>query len=166
MKLDSVAVPAEEVLSVVTCVQHFVREPDFTQRSFFTENGLALLNAAISSSGEVSSQANYNPWSGLKVHSKRAAIRELSQSYEVVMGRRRGRNNNLERLYAVACTSSDIASEVGSQAGVVKISEVVEEGSVVLGSKPVPSGESKLCSILKSAKRVREKTPFAFASSP
>ena len=67
--------------------------------------GWLCLTAAISSSGEVSSQANYNPWSSLKVHSKRAVIRELSQSYEVVMGRRRGRNNNLERLYAVACTS-------------------------------------------------------------
>ena len=86
--MNSVTLPSAEVLSAVTCVQHFVREPMFTQRSFFTENGVAMLNSAIASASSVCTQVSYNPWSSLKHHSNRSVASELSASYEVVIGRR------------------------------------------------------------------------------
>ena len=62
--------------------------------------------------------------------------------------------------------SSDMASDVGSQAGVVRISETVEEGQVKLGKRTTPVSSPKLASILKSAKRDRAAVQFSLASSP
>ena len=83
-----------------------------------------------------------------------------------MIGRRRKRGSNLERLFTVAETTSDIASDVGSQVGAVRISEFVEEGSVTLGARVSPPVSSNLTSILKKAKQDRAVKRFAVGSSP
>ena len=164
--LSDIVLPESDVLSAISCVQHFVKDAHFSRRSFFTEKGVESLREAISSSGNVRTQTNYNPWALLKVRSTRAVVGDLSSCHEKVLRQRRGRSANLERLFRGSGPSSDMASDVSSQAGVVRISETVEEGRVTLGKSTTPVSSPKLASILKSAKRDRAAVQFSLASSP
>ena len=47
VSLDGVAMDHEKVKGAVACVQDFVRHPSFTQRSFFSETGIGMLNSAV-----------------------------------------------------------------------------------------------------------------------
>ena len=69
--LSDIVLPESDVLSAISCVQHFVKDAHFSRRSFFTEKGVESLREAISSSGNVRTQTNYNPWALLKVRSTR-----------------------------------------------------------------------------------------------
>ena len=68
----------------------------------------------------------------------------MSSCHEKVLKQRRGRSANLERLFRGAGVSSDMASDVGSQAGVVRISGTVEEGQVKLGKRTIPVSSAKI----------------------
>ena len=51
--LSGIVLPESDVLSAITCVQHFVRDAHFSRRSCFTEKGVESLRQAISSSSSV-----------------------------------------------------------------------------------------------------------------
>ena len=63
INLDRVAINKEEVRGVLLCVQDFVRSPDFTQRNFFSETGLAMLSESVAIADSISSSPVYAPWS-------------------------------------------------------------------------------------------------------
>ena len=53
VSLDGVAIDHEKVKGTVACVQDFVRRPLFTQRNFFSETGISMLNTAVTAADAV-----------------------------------------------------------------------------------------------------------------
>ena len=47
----------------ITCVQDFVRDPFFTQKSFFSERGVAMLKDAVAVADSVIVSEKFKPWS-------------------------------------------------------------------------------------------------------
>ena len=65
--LDGVAIDHEKVKGAVACVQDFVRHPLFTQRSFFSETGISMLNTAVTAADAVRNSDRYDPWGAIGV---------------------------------------------------------------------------------------------------
>ena len=63
VNLHRVAMREEVVRGVLLCVQDFVRDPVFTQLSFFSETGVAMLFEAAAISDSILSSPFYAPWS-------------------------------------------------------------------------------------------------------
>ena len=63
ISLDRVAISRYAVEEVITCVQDFVRDASFTQRSFFSVSGVAMLQDAVAAADSVSVSEENNPWS-------------------------------------------------------------------------------------------------------
>ena len=53
INLDRVTIDRRAIDSAVCCVQSFVRDPLFTQRDFFTDNGISMLRSAVNVAGSV-----------------------------------------------------------------------------------------------------------------
>ena len=53
VSLDGVAIDHEQVTGAVAYVQDFVRHPLITQRSFFSETGISMLNIAVTAADAV-----------------------------------------------------------------------------------------------------------------
>ena len=62
VSLDGVAIDHEKVRGAVACVQYFVRHHIFTQRSFFCETGIIMLNTAVTAADAVQFSARFDPW--------------------------------------------------------------------------------------------------------
>ena len=45
----------------IACVQSFVRSPRFTQRDFFSDNGITLLVSAVNAAGSMRDQSTCEP---------------------------------------------------------------------------------------------------------
>ena len=128
VNLDRVAIPENIVRGVLLCVQDFVRDPVFTQRSFFSETGVEVLSEAAAISDSITSSSVYVPWSTVESESSVRSIRDLKTCFEKVLERRRVVKDTSEQWYRLGAErpSSD---ESSSQCG-VRISTVVEEGQV------------------------------------
>ena len=126
--LDWVAIPENTVRGVLLCVQDFVRDPVFTQRSFFSETGVEMLSEAAAISNSITRSSVYVPWSALESESSARIISDLKTCFEKVLERRRMVKDTSEhwyRLGAVRPSSGESSSQYG-----VRISTVVEEGQV------------------------------------
>ena len=53
VSLDWVAIDHEKVKGAVACVQDFVCHPSFTQRNFFSESGISMLNTPVTAADAV-----------------------------------------------------------------------------------------------------------------
>ena len=53
VRLDGIALDRRVVEKSVACIQHFVRSLGFTQRDFFSDNGINLLVSAVNAAGLV-----------------------------------------------------------------------------------------------------------------
>ena len=62
VSLNHVAIKEEEVRGILLCVQDFIRVPHFTQRSFFSESGLAMLCESVAIANSITSSPVYAPW--------------------------------------------------------------------------------------------------------
>ena len=51
-----------KVRGAVACVQDFVRHPLFTQRNYFSETGISMLNTAVTVADAVRNSAKFDPW--------------------------------------------------------------------------------------------------------
>ena len=67
VSLDGVAIDHEKVKKAVACVQDFVRHPLFTQRNFFSETGISMLNTAVTAADAVQNSARFDPWGAIGV---------------------------------------------------------------------------------------------------
>ena len=61
INLDRVAVSREAVEGGINCVQEFVRNPLFTQKSFFSDSGIAMLKDAVAVTDNVIVSEDFNP---------------------------------------------------------------------------------------------------------
>ena len=126
--LDRVAIPEGIVRGVLLCVQNFVRDPVFTQRSFFSETGVEMLSEAAAISDIITSSSVYVPWSTVASESSARIISDLKSCFEKVLERRRVVKDTSEQWYRVGAVRPS-SGESSSQCG-VRISTVVEEGQV------------------------------------
>ena len=67
VSLDGVAIDHEKVKRTVACVQDFVRHPLFTEKSFFSETGISMLNTAVTAADAVRNNARFDPWGAIDV---------------------------------------------------------------------------------------------------
>ena len=128
VNLDRVAIREDIVRGVLLCVQDFVRDPVFTQRSFFLDTGVEMLSEAAAISDSISSSSLYVPWSAVESESSARIFSDLKTCFEKALERRRVVKDTSEQWYrlgAVRPSSVESSSQYG-----VRISTVVEEGQV------------------------------------
>ena len=65
--LDGVAIDHEKVKGAVACVQDFVCHPSFTQRNFFSETGIGMLNIAVTAADAVRNSARFDACGAIDV---------------------------------------------------------------------------------------------------
>ena len=126
--LDRVAIREDIVRGVLLCVQDFVRDPIFTQRSFFSGTGVAMLSDAAAISDSITSSSLYAPWSEVESESSARIIADLKTCFEKALERRRVVKDTSEQWYSLGAVRPS-SGESSSQYG-VRISTVVEEGQV------------------------------------
>ena len=61
VSLNGFATNHEKIKGAVACVQDFVRHPLFTQRNFFSETGVKMLNTAVTAPDAVRKSSKFHP---------------------------------------------------------------------------------------------------------
>ena len=74
---DRVMICEDEVQSAFLCVQDFVRSPHFTQRSFFSDSGIAMLTESAAISDRITHSAVFEPWSHVETTSRSQVVAEV-----------------------------------------------------------------------------------------
>ena len=110
-------------------MQSFVRDPLFTQRDFFTDNGIAMLLSAVNLAGSVCEDCVYDSWTVILPEGYAAVVADLKRAYDVVVVRRKDARDTSERWIGVASAESSVVGESSGQQA-VRISNVVEVGEV------------------------------------
>ena len=82
VNLDRMAIREDIVRGVLLCVQDFVRDPVFRQRSFFSETGVEMLSEAAAISDSITSSSLYVPWSAVETESSGRIISDLKTCFE------------------------------------------------------------------------------------
>ena len=157
VNLDRVAIREDIVRSVLLCVQDFVRDPVFTQRSFFSETGVEMLSEAAAISDSITSSSLCVPWSAVESESSARIKTDLKTCSEKALERRRVVKDTSEQWYRLGAVRPSLG-ESSSQYG-VRISTVVEEGQVdympvAAPSRKVASQSRRLSSPGKGKKNV------------
>ena len=126
--LQGVSIPRLVVSACFSCVQHFVRSPLFTQRGFFTDAGVGLLQTAIETADGVCSSASHIPWKSVMLKSSSKVISELTRCHNTVISLRKSHLSPRERWFNVESVASSISSTSPSRPRGVAISQFVEVG--------------------------------------
>ena len=92
VSLNGIALSRRLVEKSIACIQDFVRSPRFTQRDFFSDNGINLLVSAIDAAGSMRDQSTCEPWANVLPDGYEATLVDLKKAYDVVVvsGRRHG----------------------------------------------------------------------------
>ena len=163
----------DEVQSAILCVQDFVTSPHFTQRSFFSDSGIAMLTESAAMSDRITHSAVFEPWSHVETTSRSQGVADVCGSVSEALDRRRVLKDSQEQWYAVGGIRP--SSEESASRSAVRISNVVEEGRVEYVPARAPSasvpGPSNLrVSSGKSRKRSISRSPvkrrFEISSPP
>ena len=173
INLDRVMICEDEVQSAILCLQDFVRSPHFTQRSFFSDSGNAMLTESAAISDKITNSAVFEPWSHVETTCRSQVVADVCGCVNEAPDWRRLVKDSQEQWYAVGGirpSSEDSTSRSG-----VRISNVVEKRRVEYVPVHVPSfispGPSNLrVSSGKSKKRTNSRSlvrrRFEFASPP
>ena len=128
VSLDGVAIDHEKVNGAVACVQDFVRHPSFTQRSFFSETGIGMLNNAVTAADAVRNNARFDPWGAINVEAGPVII-DLKSCREKILSQRMAVRDTRERWFGAETVASSAVGESAPKT-TVRISDVVEVGDV------------------------------------
>ena len=126
-KLTGIGLSRRVVEKSIACIQDFVRSPRFTQRDFFSDNGINLLLSAVNAAGSVRNQSTCEPWASVLPDGHEAILVDLKKAYDVVVVRRKEARDTSERWFGVHSVESSEVGESSGRAG-VRISNVVELG--------------------------------------
>ena len=173
ISLDRVMICKDEVQSAIFSVQDFVRSPHFTQRSFFSDSGIAMLTESAAISDRITHSAVFEPWSHVETTSRSQVVADVCGCVSEALDRRRMLKDSQEQFHAVGGIrpSSDGST---SRSG-VRISNVVEEGRVEYvpartSSTSVPGPSNLRVSSGKFRKRSISRSPvkrrFEISSPP
>ena len=113
VSLNGVAIDHEKLKGAVACVQDFVRHPLFTQRSFFSETGISMLNTAVTAADAVQNNARFDPWGATDVEAG-PVIAVLKSCREKVMSQRKAMKDTRERWFSAETVSSSAVGESAS----------------------------------------------------
>ena len=128
VSLDGVAIGHEKVKGAVACVQDFVRHPSFTQRSFFSDIGISMLNNAVTAADAVRNSDRFNPWGAIDVEAG-PVIADLKSCREKILSQRKAVKDTRERWFSAETVASSAVGERAPRT-TVRISDVVEVGYV------------------------------------
>ena len=101
INLDRVMICEDEVQSVILCVQYFVRSPHITQRSFFSDSGIAMLTESAAMSDRTTHSAVFEPWSHVETTSRSQVVADVSGCVSEALDRRRVLKDSQLQWYAV-----------------------------------------------------------------
>ena len=124
VSLNGVAIDHEKVKAAVACVKDFVRHSLFTQRSFFSETGISVLNTAVTAADAVRNSARFDPWGVIDVEAG-PVIADLKSCHEKVMSQRKAVKDTRERWFSAETVASSAVGESAPRT-TVRISDVVE----------------------------------------
>ena len=162
-----------EMRGAMLCVQDFLRSPHFSQRSFFSDSGIAMLAESAAIWDSLTNSAVSLPWSHVETAFRSQVMAEVCACLNQAVDRRRAVKDSQEQWYAVGGirpSSEDSASKPG-----VRFSKKVEEGPVEYvpvsaHSVSVPGPSNLRVSSGKSKKKKISRSPvkgrFEIASSP
>ena len=139
--LNGIALSRRLVEKSIACIQDFVF-PRFTQRDFFSDDGIILLVSAINAAGSMRDQSTCEPWANVLPDGYEATLVDLKKAYDVVVVRRKEARDTSERWFGVRSVESSKVGEPSCRAG-VRISNVVEVGQVEYLSGSVPALEKE-----------------------
>ena len=128
VSLDGVAIDHEKVKGAVACVQDFVCHPSFTQRSFFSETGISMLNTAVTAADAVRNSARFDPWGAIDVEAGPVII-DLKSCRAKILSQRKAVKDTRERWFSDEIVASSAVGESAPRK-TVRISDVVEVGDV------------------------------------
>ena len=128
MSLDGVANDHEKAKGAVACVQDFVRHPLFTQRSFFSQTGISMLNTAVTAADAVRNSARFDPWGAIDAEAG-PVIADLKSCRDKVKSQRKAVKNTRERWFSSETVASSAVGESAPRTTDL-ISDVVEVGDV------------------------------------
>ena len=151
-----------KVQSAIFCVQDFVRSPQFTQRSFFSDSGITMLTESAAISDRITHSAVCEPWSHVETTSRSQVVADVCGCVSEALDRRRMLKDSQEQWYAVGGIRP--SSEDSTLRSCVRISNVVEEGRVEYvpvraPSASVPGPSNLRVSSGKSRKRSISRSP-------
>ena len=128
VSLDGVAIDHEKVKRAVACVQDFVRHPLFTQRSFFSETGIGMLNTAVTAADAVRNSDRFDPWGAIGVEAG-PVIADLKSCREKILSQRKAVKDTREQWFSAETVASSAVGESAPRT-TFRISDVVEVGDV------------------------------------
>ena len=128
LSLDGVDIDHEKVRGAVACVQDFVRHPLFTERSFFSETGIGMLNTAVTAAAAVQNSDRLDPWGAIGVEAG-PIIADLKSCREKILSQRKAVKDTRERWFSAETVASSAVGESAPRT-TVRISDVVEVGDV------------------------------------
>ena len=128
MSLNGVAMDHEKVKGAVACVQNFVRHPLFTQRSFFSETGISMLDTAVTAADAVRNSSKFDLWGDNGVEAG-PVIADLNSCREKIVSRRKAVGETRERWFGAETVASSAVGETAPRT-TARIFDVVEVGDV------------------------------------
>ena len=128
VSLNGIAIDHEKVKGAVACVQDFVRQPLFTQRNFFSETGISMLNTAVTAAAAVRNSARFDTWGAIGAKAG-PVIADLKSCREKTVSRRRAVRDARERWFSAETVASSAFGETSPRT-TIRISEIVEVGDV------------------------------------
>ena len=127
----------DEVRGALLCVQDFVRSPHFTQRNFFSDSGVTMLDEPAAICDSITNSAVFELWSHVETSFRSQVVAEVCACVNQAVDWRRAVEDSEEQWFAVGGirpSSEDSASRSG-----VRISNIVEEGRFEYVPVRVPS---------------------------
>ena len=128
VSLNGVNIKHEKVNGAVACVQDFLRHPLFTQKNFFSETGINMLNIAAAASDAVRLSSEVDPWGAIGVETV-TVIADLKSCREKIVLPRKAVKDTGERWSGAETVASSAVGEAAPHA-TVRICDVVEVGDV------------------------------------
>ena len=126
--LDGVAIDHEKVKRAVSCVQDFCRHLLFTQRNFFSETGISMLNTADAAEKAFQHSSKFDPWRAIELETG-AVFSDLQSCQKKVFLWRKTLKDVRERWFGADSAAASTIVETGPRT-TVRFSHVVELGGV------------------------------------
>ena len=128
ISLDWVAISREAVEGVITCVKEFVPDASFTQKSFSSNSGVAMLQDLVAAADSVIASEGYNPWSLFGDGCNQQVLSDLQSCQEVAFRCKSSRDTSDRCLGTQSARSPSACTTL--RRSCVRMSNIVVKGQV------------------------------------
>ena len=112
----------------MACEQDFLRHPLFTQRNFYSETGINMLNTAVTAADAVRNSSKFDLWGAIGIDAG-PVFADLKSCREEIVSRRKAVKDTRERWFGAETVASSAVGEAAPRS-TVPISDVVGVGDV------------------------------------